>query len=131
MARWPRRHFAHRIVSRPPAHSELRCGPNGRGTLRPPEVRHTAKTRYPQANFNIPRYVLLRFGTFICRFAKSAGGTNIATSYRLEHFRDGKMLLSFQIESDEFNCLGQFEILTMSKQLMGLRGRRVQIWLEC
>jgi hypothetical protein len=45
------------------------------------------------------------------------------TSYRVEHFCDGKMLLSFQLESDEFNCLGQFEILTMSEQLMELRGR--------
>jgi hypothetical protein len=45
------------------------------------------------------------------------------TSYRVEHFHDGKMLLSFQLEGDEFNCLGQFEILTMSGQLMGLRGR--------
>jgi hypothetical protein len=45
------------------------------------------------------------------------------TSYRVEHFRNGKMLLSFQLESDEFNCLGQFEILTMSEQLMGLSGR--------
>ena len=45
------------------------------------------------------------------------------TSYRVEHFGNGKMLLSFQLEGNEFNCLGQFEILTMSEQLMGLRGR--------
>jgi hypothetical protein len=40
------------------------------------------------------------------------------TGYRVEHFRNGKMLISFQLESNEFNCLGQFEILTMSAQLM-------------
>ena len=45
------------------------------------------------------------------------------TTYRVEHFCDGKMLLSFQLEGDEFNCLGQFEILTMSEQLTGLSGR--------
>ena len=45
------------------------------------------------------------------------------TIYRVEHFCDGKMLLSFELEGDEFNCLGQFEILTMSEQFMGLRGR--------
>ena len=45
------------------------------------------------------------------------------TTYRVEHFCDGKMLLSFQLEGDEFNCLGQFEILTMSEQLVGLTGR--------
>jgi len=45
------------------------------------------------------------------------------TIYRVEHFCDGKMLLSFQLEGDEFTCLGQFEILTMSEQLMGLSGR--------
>jgi hypothetical protein len=45
------------------------------------------------------------------------------TIYRVEHFCDGKMLLSFQLEGDEFTCLGQFEILTMSEQLAGLSGR--------
>ena len=44
-------------------------------------------------------------------------------SYRVEHFRNGKMLLSFQLESNEFNCLGQFEILAMSEQLMERNGR--------
>ena len=45
------------------------------------------------------------------------------TSYRVEHFGNGKMLLSFQLEGNEFNCLGQFEILTMSEQLMERNGR--------
>src|SRR6516162_2119989 len=94
-----------------------------RVTLRPPEVRHSAEyTRYPQANFNIPQHVFLRFGTFISRFAKLPW-TNIVMSYRVEHFRNGKMLLSFQLESNEFNCLGQFEILAMSEQLMERNGR--------
>jgi hypothetical protein len=45
------------------------------------------------------------------------------TSYRVERFGNGKMLLSFQLEGSEFNCLGQFEILTMSEQLMERNGR--------
>ena len=45
------------------------------------------------------------------------------TSYRVEHFGNGKMLLSFQLEGNEFNCLEQFEILTMSEQLMERHGR--------
>ena len=45
------------------------------------------------------------------------------TTYRVEYFCDGKMLLSFQLEGDEFNCLGQFEIVAMSEQLMGPSGR--------
>jgi len=32
------------------------------------------------------------------------------------------MLLSFQLEGNEFNCLGQFEILTMSEQSMERNG---------
>ena len=39
------------------------------------------------------------------------------TSYRVQHFGNGKMLLSFQL------VLGQFEILTMSEQLMERNGR--------
>jgi hypothetical protein len=41
----------------------------------------------------------------------------------VEHFGNGKMLLSFQLEGNEFNCLGQFEILAMSEQLMERNGR--------
>jgi len=45
------------------------------------------------------------------------------TTYRVEHFCDGKMLLSFPLQGDEFNCLAQFEILTMSEQLTRPSGR--------
>jgi hypothetical protein len=74
--------------------------------------------------FRYPAKYFLVHDTFIRLFVNLTNRANIVTNYRVEHFCDGKMLLSFQLACDEFNCLGQFEILTMSEQLMELSGRR-------